>query len=102
MSSNGASTRRLLWKNLFTFRECTTYLSKNIVQKDLPSSGTEVTVGTDDGGFRGDFSSDGADLLQRLCPASSTMLGRTLTGPPPLLGPQVLPFTPSAGTIGKF
>jgi len=29
-SSNGASTRRLLWKNLFTFRKCSTYLSKNI------------------------------------------------------------------------
>jgi len=30
MSSNGASTRRLLWKNLFIFWECSTYLSKNI------------------------------------------------------------------------
>jgi len=32
MSSNGASARWLLWKNLFTFCKCSTYLSKNIDQ----------------------------------------------------------------------
>jgi len=30
MSSNGACTPRLLWENLFTFRDCSTYLSENI------------------------------------------------------------------------
>jgi hypothetical protein len=49
--------------------------------------------------YLGDFSSDGADLLQRFCPASSTIFGRTRTLPTPLLGPQVFPLTPSAGTI---
>ena len=62
-----------------------------------PSSGTDVTVGTV--ALRiADFSSEGADLLHRLSPDSSTMFGRTRVWPAPLLGPQVLPFTPSAGT----
>ena len=70
---------------------------QNIFIRVLPNSGTEVTVGTV--ALRiADFSSEGADLLHRLSPDSSTMFGRTRVWPAPLLGPQVLPFTPSAGT----
>ena len=46
----------------------------------------------------GDFSKEGADLEKRFCPDSSTILGLTLVLPPAVLGPQVLPLTPSAGT----
>ena len=67
----------------------------------IPNSGTEVTLGGTDN-VRGDFSKEGADLEKRFCPDSSTMLGLTLVAPPAELGPQVFPFTPSAGTeIGR-
>ena len=65
--------------------------------KTLPNSGTEVTLGTTDS-VLGVFSKEGADLENLFCPDSSTMFGRTLVGPPAVLGPQVFPFTPSAGT----
>ena len=63
----------------------------------LPNSGTEVTLGGIERAL--DFSNEDADLEKRFCPDSSTMLGRTLVEPPAVLGPQVFPFTPSAGTI---
>ena len=69
----------------------------NNFSKTLPNSGTEVTLGTTDS-VLGDFSKDGADLENLFCPDSSTMFGRTLVGPPAVLGPHVFPLTPSAGT----
>lgn len=56
-----------------------------------------MTLGTTES-VLGDFSSEGADFEKRFCPDSSTIFGRTLVEPPAVLGPQVLPFTPSAGT----
>ena len=63
----------------------------------LPNSGTDVTLGTTES-VLGAFSKEGADFEKRLCPDSSTMFGRTFVTPPTVLGPHVLPFTPSAGT----
>ena len=73
-------------------------------QKFLPISGTLVTDGNADLLLDDDLSNDEADLLQR----SSGIAGLDLLVPlpprlfrtcPPELGPQVLPLTPSAGTI---
>ena len=66
----------------------------------LPNSGTEVTLGATERAL--DFSNEEADFEKRFCPDSSTMLGRTLVEPPAVLGPQVFPFTPSAGTITRI
>ena len=70
---------------------------KTMNSQCLPNSGTEVTLGAIERAL--DFSNEDADLEKRFCPDSSTMLGRTLVEPPAVLGPQVFPFTPSAGTI---
>ena len=75
--------------------------------KNLPISGTLVTEGIP-GLVLGDFSKLEADLLH----LSSGILGLDLGCPPallpkllntcpPLLGPQVLPFTPSVGTARR-
>ena len=78
----------------------------HISQKFLPISGTLVTDGNPDLLLDDDLSNDEADLLQR----SSGIAGLDLLLPlpprlfktcPPELGPQVLPLTPSAGTIKK-
>ena len=63
----------------------------------IPNSGTDVTLGATDR-VLGDFSNEGADLEKRFCPDSSTMFGLTFVEPPAVLGPQVFPLTPSAGT----
>ena len=62
-----------------------------------PDSGTEVTLGTTES-VLGGFSKEEADLEKRFWPDSSTILGLTFALPPAVLGPQVLPLTPSAGT----
>ena len=79
----------------------------DIKKKILPISGTLVTEGIP-GLVLGDFSKLEADLLH----LSSGILGLDLGCPPallpkllntcpPLLGPQVLPFTPSVGTARR-
>lgn len=64
------------------------------IKGNLPSG----TVPTDGTWFLGNFSSDGAEMaFHRLC--VSTMVGLALMLLDPVLGPQVLPLTPSAGTV---
>ena len=71
--------------------------------KNLPISGTLVTEGIP-GLVLGDFSKLEADLLHLssgilgLDFGTPALLPKLLNTCPPLLGPQVLPFTPSVGT----
>ena len=78
--------------------------------KNLPISGTLVTEGIP-GLVLGDFSKLEADLLHLSSgilgldlgcpPPPPALLPKLLNTCPPLLGPQVLPFTPSVGTAKK-
>ena len=63
-----------------------------------PISGTEVTVGKAATLFLGDLVLLLSWLLFHLPESSPGIVGRTLTALLALLGPQVLPLTPSAGT----